>query len=74
MKEINDLLKGKYRKNCYFPIKEALNGAVPDWIDNRIMRFLVRYHMMSAVSLYIASRISLMKKNIYAIHLHYKCC
>lgn len=64
MREIKCLLTGECMHNCYFPIREALEKANPDWINNRVMRFLVRHQMASAVSLYAASRISLARQKI----------
>lgn len=66
IQEINNLLKGNYTKNCYFPIKEAMENCNTEWIDNRIMRFLIKYHLISALTLYIGSRISIIKSSFFA--------
>lgn len=65
MHEVHNLVRGVYTEECYFPIKEAMEDCNIKWISNRIMRFLVRYHMVSALTLYIGSRISLFRNRFF---------
>ena len=65
IKEIHNLIKGNYTEECYFPIKEAMKKCNPEWIENRIMRFLVKKHLVSVLTLYICSRVSLLKNRFF---------
>lgn len=64
--EIKALLAVGRARECYFPIKEALEGANMDWISNKIMRFLTERQMVTAFSLYLGSRISIWKEFIFS--------
>ena len=63
--EINHLIKGECTEDCFFPIKEAMEKCNIKWIDNGAMRFLVKHNRVSALNLYLASRICTLKRKLF---------
>lgn len=67
IREIDDLLKGKYKKNCYFPIQTSLKKGNTDWIANRAMRFMAKHNMVSARTIYLGRLVSRCKRKLACV-------